>query len=132
MDERDPMTAPSDSGLPVDETGSSGFEMLECSLDVGHGKGDVVKALTPIAEESANRRFGCQRLQNLETRTSDCNHGFLDTLRLDGLARDRFCPVLFPQVGEGCIEIVHGDCDVVDVVRQHPARLPAATDLGRD
>jgi len=132
MDERDPMTAPSDSGLPVDETGSSGFKMLESSLDVGHGESDVVKALTPIAEESANRRFGCQRLQNLETRTSDRNHGFFDTLRLDGFARDRFCPVLFLQVGEGCIEIVHGDCDVVDVVRQHPARLPAATDLGRD
>ena len=27
----------------------SGFEMLEGSLDVGHGESDVVKALTPIA-----------------------------------------------------------------------------------
>ena len=56
MDEGDAGTAAADSGLGVDEPGALRLEVRQRRVDVGDCVGDVMEALAPLRQETANRR----------------------------------------------------------------------------
>lgn len=109
--------------LVIDEPHPFVTQMLEGHFDIEHGVGDMVQALTATVQELPDGRVRCQRLQELDMRSSDGDHRLFDALGLNYLAVGRGDPVLPIIFGERLVEIVHGNADVVNVEEKHAARL---------
>ena len=136
MDEGDARTPATGASGLVDEFGSLRTQVVESDVDRRNGEGDVVQTLALALEESADRGVGAERLQQLDEGASHRDHRLLDTLRLHYLPVQRLHPVATAIVVEGCIEVVHGNGDVVEVDQLHqqeakgpicPRGLTAAT-----
>lgn len=98
-------------------------QMVQCRLDVGDGERDVVQALPMRSEKPADRRLRLQGFEQLDERSAHGQHRFLYALLLDDVAIHRFHAVPAAKACDGIFEIVHGDPDVVEVVRKHGASM---------
>ena len=79
----------------------------------------MVKTLTPLLEEAADRSVGRERPEQLHEGPSHREHGLLDTLGRYDLAVERLDPVALAVPVERPIQIGHRDTDMVEIQQLH-------------
>lgn len=117
--ERDAGSASPDSRPLIDQAGALVGEMSQGGADVGHGISDVMQPLTMTLDESANRRVGAQRLQQLHVGAAKRNHGLFHALLLDTFSMNRLHREQPFILGKGVVQIADSDAHVVDVDELH-------------
>ena len=99
--------------------------MIEGVLDARHRVGDMMETLPVSLEEPADRALWSQWLEELDERTSDRDHGLLDSLVRDDLPIERSDPVTIQVAGDGSVEILHRDRHMVEIDEFHQAEAIA-------
>src|SRR5690606_23649196 len=133
MDERDAASPPTRAGLFVYETRPPGLQMLQGRVDRAHGERDVMHAFSVLLQETPHRGFRAERHEQLNERATYRDHRLLDTLGLDHLAIQRLHPVAVGVAGDGGVEIVDRDGDVIEIEELHDWYLvPSTWYLGSD
>jgi hypothetical protein len=122
--ECDTVAPATNPGGVIDEAHSLDAEVLEGFIDVGDGKSDMMHAFATPLQEPPHRRIWPQRLKQLNVRAADSDHCFLDALVRHHLAADRLDSVLIAELMQGCIQVVDGDRNVIDVVGEHDGGQP--------
>ena len=124
MHERDPVPPSSDPGVTVDELDLLLGQVAQSLFNRGDCVGDVMEAFAVPGQEATNGGVRAQWLQQLDVGGPDRDHGFLDSLFFDDRAVFGTYVVLPLVFGEGAVEIVDGDADMIDVDQSHAGRLP--------
>lgn len=119
MHECDPQTAPSNSGLFIDESCALGLQVAQCCLYRRHSKSDVMQPFAMAFEKASDGRSPAERLNQLDERAADRDHRFFDALGLDHLAIQRFNPIPNRIALQGRVEIGDGYGNVVEVDQLH-------------
>src|SRR6185437_5748586 len=123
MDEGDAGIADADAGLVIDQLEAGVLELVQDLFDVADRIGDVMQAGAALLQVLPNRCVRAQRLQELDVAVADVEQRGLDALRLHRLAvGERHAEGLLVE-GEGALEVVGGDADVVDSAEHGPGSL---------
>lgn len=80
MDKRDFVTACTDSGLLVYQTGSLLLQACEFVGEIGDAKADMVQAFAVSVEEARQRQIACHRRDKFNARVGQLNKANPDLL----------------------------------------------------
>lgn len=126
VDKRDPSAAPTDPRKLVDQARTPRRQVGQCFVDVEHRIRDVVQALTLPLEEPANRRVRRQGAEQLDERPSHRDHRFFHALIGHDLSVVGLNSVSIEVIGDGGVEVVDRDPDVIEVVELHRPKVRRA------
>jgi hypothetical protein len=126
VNKRDSCTTPADARKLVDQTGAPGREMGQCLVDVENCIGNVMKTLAAPLEKATDRSMWRQGTQQLNERPSDRDHRFFDPLIGHDLPVDRLDSISIEVAGNGAVEVVDGDADMIEVVQLHLPKVRRA------
>lgn len=112
----------------VDGGGPGGDHGLEGGGTVVDPVADVVQALTPPLEMPGDRRVGPGGSRELDVALADPDQRFLDPIGVDDLAVMHLGTERGGVVGDGVLEVVDGDRDMVDGGQLHCAETTRVSD----
>ena len=122
MEERNEPACRATPRACVEQPKSEPGKPFEGLLHVVDRVGDVVQATTAFRKEVRDLRVATRAAKQLDTRAADLEHHRLDAVGFDAIAvrRRRIGQALI--LGNGSVEVGHGDADVVDAVETSHSR----------
>src|SRR5918995_30427 len=127
VDEGDLETEEALARLRVDQLGAADGELGQRASDVVDLVGDVVHSRAAIREELADRRVLAERREQLDAALADPHRDGLDALLGDRVAVLDAGAEEALVGGDGLVQILDGDAEMVDSARAHP-RDPSYSD----